>query len=65
MSESPAKLSIAIGSDHAGFAVKETIKKYLEAAGYSVDDQGTSSEKSVDYPDFGRAVGPARRGAAR
>ena len=35
MSESPAKPRIAIGSDHAGFAVKETIKKYLEASGYS------------------------------
>ncbi len=57
MSESPAKPRIAIGSDHAGFSVKETIRKYLEAAGYRVDDQGTSSEESVDYPDYGKAVG--------
>ena len=57
MSESPAKPRIAIGSDHAGFPVKETIRKYLEAAGYAVDDQGTSSEESVDYPDYGKAVG--------
>ncbi len=57
MSESSAKPRIAIGSDHAGFPVKETIRKYLEAAGYAVDDQGTSSEESVDYPDFGKAVG--------
>ncbi len=57
MSESPAKPRIALGSDHAGFPVKETIRKYLEAAGYAVDDQGTSSEESVDYPDYGRAVG--------
>jgi ribose 5-phosphate isomerase B len=57
MSSSPAKPRIAIGSDHAGFPVKEAIKKYLETAGYSVDDQGTASEDSVDYPDFGKAVG--------
>jgi ribose 5-phosphate isomerase B len=57
MSESPAKPRIAIGSDHAGYPVKETIRKYLQAAGYQVDDQGTSSEESVDYPDYGKAVG--------
>lgn len=48
---------IAIGSDHAGFSVKETIRTYLESAGYVVSDLGTSSEQSVDYPDYGRAVG--------
>jgi ribose 5-phosphate isomerase B len=57
MSDSPAKPRIAIGSDHAGFLIKETIRKYLEEAGYAVDDQGTSSEESVDYPDYGKAVG--------
>jgi ribose 5-phosphate isomerase B len=57
MSDSPAKPRIAIGSDHAGFPIKETIRKYLEEAGYAVDDQGTSSEESVDYPDYGKAVG--------
>jgi ribose 5-phosphate isomerase B len=57
MSDSTAKPRIVIGSDHAGFPVKETIRKYLEAAGYAVDDQGTSSEESVDYPDYGKAVG--------
>jgi ribose 5-phosphate isomerase B len=57
MSESPSKARIAIGSDHAGFPVKEIIRKYLEAAGYAVDDQGTSSEEPVDYPDYGKAVG--------
>jgi len=57
MSELPVKLRIVIGSDHAGFGVKETIRKYLQAAGYPVDDQGTSSEESVDYPDYGKAVG--------
>jgi ribose 5-phosphate isomerase B len=57
MNETAVKPRIAIGSDHAGFPVKEAIRKYLEGAGYAVDDQGTSSEDSVDYPDFGKAVG--------
>jgi ribose 5-phosphate isomerase B len=57
MAEPANKPRIAIGSDHAGFSVKEAIRKYLEAAGYAVDDQGTSSEESVDYPDYGKAVG--------
>lgn len=57
VSDSSAKPRIAIGSDHAGFSIKETIRKYLEGAGYAVNDLGTSSEESVDYPDYGRAVG--------
>jgi ribose 5-phosphate isomerase B len=57
MAEKSNKLRIAIGSDHAGFSVKKTIKEYLESAGYTVDDQGTASEESVDYPDYGKAVG--------
>src|SRR5258706_13474756 len=57
MTETPKKPRIAIGSDHAGFVVKETMRKYLEEAGYAVDDQGTCSEESVDYPDYGKAVG--------
>jgi len=57
MTASPAKPRIAIGSDHAGFSLKESIRKYLEEAGYLVDDQGTGSENSVDYPAFGKAVG--------
>jgi len=46
-----------VGSDHAGFRAKENIKKYLEGAGYTVEDVGTHSEESVDYPDFAKAVG--------
>ena len=57
MSIPSTKPRIAIASDHAGFSVKETIRKYLEAAGYAVSDLGTSSEQSVDYPDYGKAVG--------
>ena len=48
---------IAIGADHAGFALKEKIKAYLEQQGYELDDRGTSSTESVDYPDFARSVG--------
>lgn len=53
------KPRIALGADHAGFQAKENIKKYLESAGYAVSDAGTSSEQSVDYPDFAAKV--ARR----
>ena len=44
---------IIIGSDHAGFALKETVKSYLSSAGYRVFDAGTHREESVDYPDYG------------
>ena len=57
VSDTSAKPRIVLGSDHAGFSVKETIRKYLESAGYAVSDLGTSSEESVDYPDYGKAVG--------
>jgi ribose 5-phosphate isomerase B len=57
MPDLTAKPRIALGADHAGYPVKESIKKYLESAGYAVDDQGTWSEESVDYPDYGKAVG--------
>ena len=57
MNKDSPRPRIAIGSDHAGFPVKEAIRKHLEGEGYAVDDQGTSSGDSVDYPDFGKAVG--------
>jgi ribose 5-phosphate isomerase B len=47
---------LAIGSDHAGFALKETLKKALGAWGVAFEDLGTVSEASVDYPDFAHAV---------
>ena len=56
MPESSDKPKIAIGADHAGFHAKEAVKKFLAAQGYDVDDVGTSSEESVDYPDFARQV---------
>jgi ribose 5-phosphate isomerase B len=55
--ETSNKPRIVVGSDHAGFCVKERIKKYLEGAGYLVEDVGTHSEESVDYPDYAKAVG--------
>ncbi len=56
MADPLQKPRIAIGADHAGFHIKETIKKFLDAAGYPVDDVGTWSEESVDYPDYARQV---------
>lgn len=50
------KFTIAIGSDHAGFAYKEKIKAMLLADGHVVRDFGTHSEVSCDYPDFIRPV---------
>jgi ribose 5-phosphate isomerase B len=47
---------IVIGSDHAGFPVKEIIKSYLIAQGFEVNDYGTHSTESVDYPDFAHKV---------
>jgi ribose 5-phosphate isomerase B len=48
--------SIAIGSDHAGFAYKEAIRRFLAAAGHTVQDFGTYSDAPCDYPDFVRPV---------
>ena len=45
-------LSIGIASDHAGYDLKETIKKYLEEQGVIATDFGTNSTDSCDYPDF-------------
>jgi ribose 5-phosphate isomerase B len=47
---------VAIGSDHGGFALKETLKPYLTELGYSFTDCGTKSKEAVDYPDFALAV---------
>lgn len=47
---------IPIGADHAGFQLKEAVKKYLAEKGYEVKDYGCFSEESIDYPDFGHPV---------
>jgi glycine hydroxymethyltransferase len=46
----------AIGSDHAGFELKQRIREHIERQGLKFRDFGTSSEESADYPDFARAV---------
>ena len=47
---------IIIGSDHAGFLLKEAIKQYLADKGYTITDVGTDSTEPVDYPDFAAKV---------
>lgn len=48
--------TIPIGADHAGFPLKERLKAELAALGYQVEDVGTHSDASVDYPDFAHQV---------
>lgn len=50
-------MKIALGADHAGFELKEKIRGYLQQKGIIVDDRGTKSSESVDYPDYARLVG--------
>jgi ribose 5-phosphate isomerase B len=45
-------VKIALGTDHAGFLYKESVKTHLTDAGHEILDFGTDSEISVDYPDF-------------
>lgn len=49
-------MKIAIGGDHAGFAYKDIIKKVLMEGGHQIEDFGTHSAESVDYPDFAHPV---------
>ena len=55
-------MKIAAGSDHAGYAAKEHLKRWLVERGHDVDDFGTDGSASVDYPDY--AAGVARVVAA-
>lgn len=52
-------MKIVIGSDHAGFPLKEDVRKFLEELHHRVFDVGTYSPDPVDYPDFAEAVGKA------
>ena len=52
-------MRIAIGSDHAGFVLKEKLRTWLGEQGHEVLDLGTHSDDRVDYPHFGAAVGRA------
>jgi ribose 5-phosphate isomerase B len=55
----PAR-TVAIGGDHGGFALKESLRKFVQGElGYAVIDVGTHSTEPVDYPDIARAVGEA------
>ncbi len=50
---------VALASDHAGYALKETLKEELQVLGHRVEDLGTHGPQSVDYPDFGEAAAAA------
>ena len=45
-------MTISIGNDHAGVNLKNYIVKYLKGKGFKINDKGTNTDKSVDYPDF-------------
>ena len=47
---------IGLASDHAGFALKQHVKEYLEGKGITYHDYGTYSEESCDYPDYAHAL---------
>ena len=49
-------MKLAIGSDHAGYELKENLIKYLKDLGHEVTDYGTYSTNSCDYPDFAKGV---------
>jgi ribose 5-phosphate isomerase B len=53
------KTKIAIGSDHAGFELKQQLISYLQGKGYEVKDFGTFSAESVDYPDYAHPLAVA------
>jgi ribose 5-phosphate isomerase B len=56
-------LKVVLGADHAGFRLKEEVKRFLLASGLEVEDLGTHSEEPVDYPDVAEMVaGKVARG---
>lgn len=50
-------MRIVVGSDHAGFHLKKLLAEHVQTQGHDVVDVGATSTESVDYPDFGEAVG--------
>lgn len=50
-------MKVAIGSDHAGYALKQELRAHLQARGVEVIDVGANSAESTDYPDYAAAVG--------
>lgn len=55
-------MKIALGTDHAGYRYKESVKRLLESLGHEVKDCGTFGEEAVDYPKF---IPPAAEAAVR
>jgi ribose 5-phosphate isomerase B len=55
-SQRPDRKVVAIGADHGGFELKETLKADLPGMGFDVIDVGTHSKEAVDYPDFAHEV---------
>jgi ribose 5-phosphate isomerase B len=51
-----AQRTVALGADHGGFSLKESLKEFLTGLGYTVIDCGTHSTDAVDYPDLAYAV---------
>jgi ribose 5-phosphate isomerase B len=49
-------MKIALGADHAGFQLKDSLKRLLDELGLAYEDFGTTTGQSVDYPDFAKAV---------
>lgn len=52
-------MRVVMGADHGGYELKEAIRNHLEAQGFKVQDMGTYSADSVDYPKYGFLVGEA------
>ena len=52
----PTAVNFALGADHGGFELKETLKSYLRERGLTLADHGTDSKESCDYPDYALAV---------
>lgn len=52
-------MKLVMGSDHAGFELRRMLAEHLRSAGHDVNDLGTHDTASVDYPDYGAAVGRA------
>lgn len=50
-------MRVVVGSDHAGYKLKQYLKDRLAAWGHDVEDVGTTSDERCDYPRFGEAVG--------
>jgi len=56
LSQTSSAKALAVGADHGGFALKESLKPFIASLGYEVIDCGTQGTEAVDYPDFALAV---------